>query len=283
MASQKESGNKGKEVSTNRPYSRSIHSQRSIPGDERGRAPEKQEQGDTIQEPRAKEVVMRESYRTEVTERFNKMREKNREYRHREEELKARLLHAEDTLQEEQTRTKRHIYDIEKLSFALSYVVEPGYLTFAEGIKIDDDAIFVQNDPFCDDPDIEEFLGYTGNEGTRSHDLEREKTQDFVLHGDQLRQISGYFASFTEWSKRFELVTCEDGCRLKTATKNSPISDQVNPPVHALDSKVPTTGIGIVERLRPGILSPINWKLSAVAKPVFPAPFFSSSVICDGH
>jgi hypothetical protein len=34
------------------------------------------------------------------------MREKNREYRHREEELKARLLHAEDTLQEEQTRTK---------------------------------------------------------------------------------------------------------------------------------------------------------------------------------
>ncbi|KAN0077588.1 hypothetical protein V8E54_005892 [Elaphomyces granulatus] len=68
----------------------------------------------------------------------------------------------------------RHIYDIEKLSFALSYVVEPGYLTFAEGIKIDDDAIFVQNDPFCDDPDIEEFLGYTGNEGTTSHDLERE-------------------------------------------------------------------------------------------------------------
>ena len=113
MASQKESGNKGKEVSTNRPYSRSIHSQHSIPGsfegyeeentvieyerrDERGRAPE--EQGDTIQEPRAKEVVMRESYRTEVTERFNKMTEKNREYRHREEELKARLLHAEDTL-----------------------------------------------------------------------------------------------------------------------------------------------------------------------------------------
>jgi len=46
--------------------------------------------------------------------------------------------------------------------------------SFAEGITIDDDAIFVQNDPFCDDPDIEEFLGYTGNEGTTSHDLERE-------------------------------------------------------------------------------------------------------------
>ena len=122
-----------------------------------------------------------------------------------------------------------------------------------------------------------------------------EKTQDFVLHGDQLRQMS---ASFTEWSKRFELVTCEDGCRVSLISgdedisannntpeaQNSPISDQVNPPVHGLDcldSKVPTTGIGIVERLRPGILSPINWKLSAVAKPVFPAPFFSSSVICD--
>jgi hypothetical protein len=30
----------------------------------------------------------------------------------------------------------RHIYDIEKLSFALSYVLQPGYLTFAEGIKL---------------------------------------------------------------------------------------------------------------------------------------------------
>ena len=27
--------------------------------------------------------------------------------------------------------------------------------TFAENIKIDNDAIFVQDDPFCDDPDIE--------------------------------------------------------------------------------------------------------------------------------
>ncbi|KAN0066807.1 hypothetical protein V8E54_015096 [Elaphomyces granulatus] len=128
-----------------------------------------------------------------------------------------------------------------------------------------------------------------------------EKTQDFVLHGNQLGQMSGYFASFTEWSKRFELVTCEDQPSLperhrKRGKKSSapvPISQQtpsmnrlmsaVEPPVHALDSKVPTTGIGIVERLRPGILSPINWKLSAVAKPVFPAPFFSSSVICDRH
>jgi hypothetical protein len=41
-------------------------------------------------------------------------------------------------------------YDIEKLSLALSYVIVPEYLTFAEGIKINDDAIFVQDDPFCD-------------------------------------------------------------------------------------------------------------------------------------
>jgi hypothetical protein len=60
-------------------------------------------------------------------------------------------------------------------SFALSYVVEPGYHAFAKGIKIDDDAIFVQNGPFCDDPDIEEFLGYTGNEGLRAMIL-REKS-----------------------------------------------------------------------------------------------------------
>ena len=63
------------------------------------------------------------------------------------------------------------IYDIEKLSCASPYVVEPEDPTFAEGIKIDDDAIFVQDDPFCDDPDIEEFSGYMR---TRSHDLERE-------------------------------------------------------------------------------------------------------------
>ncbi|KAN0085577.1 hypothetical protein V8E54_002044 [Elaphomyces granulatus] len=103
-------------------------------------------------------------------------------------------------------------YDIEKLSLALSYVIVPEYLTFAEGIKIDDDAIFVQDDPFCD-----------GQKGKRtqtqdhnffiflmmphSHFSKVEKTQDFVLHGDRLRQMSGYFASFPEWPKRFELVT----------------------------------------------------------------------------
>jgi hypothetical protein len=48
------------------------------------------------------------------------------------------------------------IYDIEKLSLALSYVIEPEYLTFAEGIKIDDNAIFVQDDPF-----------YNGQKGKR--------------------------------------------------------------------------------------------------------------------
>src|SRR5467141_2479486 len=54
------------------------------------------------------------------------------------------------------------IYDIEKLSFSLSCIVEPEDPTFAEGIKIDDDAIFVQDDPFCDDPDIEEFSEMRG-------------------------------------------------------------------------------------------------------------------------
>jgi hypothetical protein len=51
-------------------------------------------------------------------------------------------------------------------------------------------------------------------EHTHGHFSKVEKTQDFVLHGDRLRQMSGYFASFPEWPKRFELVTSEDGCRV---------------------------------------------------------------------
>ena len=40
-----------------------------------------------------------------------------------------------------------YIYDIEKLSLALSYVVEPEGLIFAKDIKIDGDAIFVKMIP----------------------------------------------------------------------------------------------------------------------------------------
>ncbi|KAN0067898.1 hypothetical protein V8E54_014145 [Elaphomyces granulatus] len=68
--------------------------------------------------------------------------------------------------------------------------------------------------------------------------------------------MSGYFASFPEWLKRFELVTGEDGCRLKTATEKSPISDQVNPPAHAYDSKVPTTEIGLLKACDQGYYRP---------------------------
>jgi WD40 repeat protein len=57
-----------------------------------------------------------------------------------------------------------------------------------------------------------------------------EKTQDFVLHGNQLRQMSGYFASFTEWSKRFELVTCEDGCWVSLISGDGDISANNNTP-----------------------------------------------------
>jgi hypothetical protein len=42
--------------------------------------------------------------------------------------------------------------------------------------------------------------------------LTQDKSQDFILYGSQLRQISGYFACFSEWPKRFELVSGEDGC-----------------------------------------------------------------------
>ena len=42
---------------------------------------------------------------------------------------------------------RNYIYDIEKLSLALSYVVEPEGLIFVKDIKIDDDAIFVKMIP----------------------------------------------------------------------------------------------------------------------------------------
>jgi len=46
---------------------------------------------------------------------------------------------------------QHHIYDIEESSLVLSHVVEPEDLTFAEDAEINDDAIFVQDDPFYDD------------------------------------------------------------------------------------------------------------------------------------
>jgi 2OG-Fe(II) oxygenase superfamily len=76
----------------------------------------------------------------------------------------------------------RKIYDIEESSLVLSRVVEPEDLTFAEDvdIQVDDDDIFVQEDPFHDDPDHEEISGYTGNEGATATHLYR-RTVIFVL------------------------------------------------------------------------------------------------------
>ena len=120
MASQKESGNEGKDVPTKRPRSHSICSQRSIPGSFEGYEEDntviEHERGpDTTQEAPAKEVVMKESYWKAVIERFDKIREKNREYRQREEELSARLLHAEDVLREEREETSRLRADVAAL------------------------------------------------------------------------------------------------------------------------------------------------------------------------
>ena len=100
-------------------------------GDERGRAPEKQEQRDTTQEPREKEVVMKESYWTEVTERFNRMSEKKKKQKNRylEEELRAKLLYAEEMLQEEQTRTKdlqKELDGTPSATTPLGLIVDPG-------------------------------------------------------------------------------------------------------------------------------------------------------------
>ena len=46
---------------------------------------------------------------------------------------------------------QHHIYDIEESSLVLSHVVEPEDLTFAEDVEINDDTIFVQDDPFYDE------------------------------------------------------------------------------------------------------------------------------------
>jgi hypothetical protein len=46
--------------------------------------------------------------------------------------------------------------------------------------------------------------------------LTPDETEDLVLHGCQLRQMSGFFASIpaAEWPHRFELVASEDGVSL---------------------------------------------------------------------
>ena len=117
MSSRKESGNEGKDVPTKRPRSHSVRSQHSIPGSFEGYEEDntviEHERGpDTTQEASAKEVIMKESYWKAITERFDKIREKNREYRKREEELSARLLHAEDALREEREETSRLRADV---------------------------------------------------------------------------------------------------------------------------------------------------------------------------
>jgi hypothetical protein len=40
--------------------------------------------------------------------------------------------------------------------------------------------------------------------------------------------MSGYFASFPEWPKRFELVTGEDGCRVSLISGDEDISANNN-------------------------------------------------------
>ena len=57
---------------------------------------------------------------------------------------------------------RNYIYDIEELSLALSYVVEPEGLIFAKDIKIDDDAIFVKMIPSAMTQMSNDFWGIWG-------------------------------------------------------------------------------------------------------------------------
>jgi 2-oxoglutarate-Fe(II)-dependent oxygenase superfamily protein len=68
-------------------------------------------------------------------------------------------------------------------SLVLSHIVEPGDRTFAKEVDIcDDDEIFVQDDVFGEDPDDEDFEGFTGNEGaTTTHFYRRTVKKIFIF------------------------------------------------------------------------------------------------------
>jgi Retrotransposon gag protein len=108
-------------VPQTRSRSRSTHSHHSMPGsyegydeentvielghksEERGRIPEEYEEQTTQCQ---KEMVVKEVHWREIMERFGKMKEKNREYRHREEELKDKLLGEQTKFNEEHARNR---------------------------------------------------------------------------------------------------------------------------------------------------------------------------------
>lgn len=128
MAPRKELGYKGKEgsIRRDRSRSRSVHSHHSIPGsyggyeeentvigyehrdEERGITAEQEQQKEeqTNQELQTGELVIERAHWKELTDRFNKMKEKNREYRQREEELKNKLLDEQAKLEEERARNR---------------------------------------------------------------------------------------------------------------------------------------------------------------------------------
>jgi 2OG-Fe(II) oxygenase superfamily len=63
-----------------------------------------------------------------------------------------------------------YISDLIESSLFLSHIIGPkGRITFSKEVTINN-AIFVQEDPFPDEPDHEDFTGFTGNEGaTATH------------------------------------------------------------------------------------------------------------------
>lgn len=74
--------------------------------------------------------------------------------------------------------------------------------------------IDLDNSPAITKRQKTEFLRF--DDGDTVISLTPDETEDLVLHGCQLRQMSGFFASFpaAEWPRRFELVAGEDGCRV---------------------------------------------------------------------
>lgn len=68
-------------------------------------------------------------------------------------------------------------------SLKLSHIIEPQDRVFAKEVDISDDAdIFVQDDAFGEDPDDEDFEGYTGNAGATTTHFYRRTVKNFIFY-----------------------------------------------------------------------------------------------------
>ena len=74
-----------------------------------------------------------------------------------------------------------YISDLIESSLFLSHIIGPkGRIAFSKEVTINN-AIFVQEDPFPDEPDHEDFTGFTGNEGATATHIYRLTVKNLSL------------------------------------------------------------------------------------------------------